>query len=195
MSQRDPEAKVARILRAAISEFARDGRTGARIDRIAAASGMNKRLLYHYIGDKDALFAAAVVECSKRLSCISKSPDTDAWRLLCHACAIGVPVDLAAVVRAMTACLDTADEPSDNRSEPLIVLVAVEMLESLLPELLDPWLGQTADGAARATAHRRLRTRLVHAQQAATKTAKPRIKLKPELRQVQAHLSASKRSK
>jgi hypothetical protein len=69
------------------------------------------------------------------------------------------------------------------------VLIAVEMLESLLPELLDPWLGQTPDGVARATAHRRLRTRLVHAHEVvvreeATKAAKPRIKLKPDLQQV-----------
>jgi AcrR family transcriptional regulator len=196
MSQRDPEAKVTRIVNAAIPEFARDGRAGARIDRIAAASGMNKRLLYHYIGDKDALFAAAVVECSKRLSCTSEEPDADAWRLLCHARAVGVPVDLAAVVRQMTACLDASDEPNDTGSEPMIVLIALEMLESLLPGLLDPWLGQTPDGVARATAHRRLRTRLVHAHEAAVRevavgevavrevAAKPRIILKPDLRQV-----------
>ena len=33
---------------------------GARIDRIAAAARINKAQLYHYVGNKDALFAAAL---------------------------------------------------------------------------------------------------------------------------------------
>ncbi|MFV2090584.1 MAG: TetR/AcrR family transcriptional regulator, partial [Pseudomonadales bacterium] len=68
MNKRDPEAKIARILAAAITLFARDGRAGARIDAIAAAAGMNKRMLYHYVGDKQALFDATVEECVKRVA-------------------------------------------------------------------------------------------------------------------------------
>lgn len=60
-----PEAAHSRrrILGAARDEFARHGLGGARVDRIAAAAGINKRMLYHYIGNKDALFSA-VLEAS-----------------------------------------------------------------------------------------------------------------------------------
>lgn len=53
---RDPAATQKRILRAAKHEFARFGLGGARVDRIAARAKSNKRMLYHYFGNKDALF-------------------------------------------------------------------------------------------------------------------------------------------
>lgn len=53
---RDPERTRARILDAATREFARYGLGGARVDRIASGAGANKRMLYYYFGDKDALF-------------------------------------------------------------------------------------------------------------------------------------------
>jgi AcrR family transcriptional regulator len=57
---RDPDATKARILAAAEKEFARYGLGGARVDRIAAQAKSNKRMLYHYFGNKDALFAITV---------------------------------------------------------------------------------------------------------------------------------------
>lgn len=48
------------IIAAAIREFAAHGIAGARVDRIAAAAGVNKRLLYHYVGNKEALYLAAL---------------------------------------------------------------------------------------------------------------------------------------
>jgi TetR/AcrR family transcriptional regulator len=47
------------ILRAARTEFAARGFAGARVDRIASASGLNKQLIYYYFGSKQALYAAA----------------------------------------------------------------------------------------------------------------------------------------
>lgn len=58
--RRDPARNRARILEAATQEFARFGLGGARVDRIAARSGANKRMLYYYFGDKDSLFLAAL---------------------------------------------------------------------------------------------------------------------------------------
>jgi AcrR family transcriptional regulator len=58
----DAEAARADILAAALSEFADYGYGGARIDRIAAASGMSKPMIYSYFGDKDDLYAAALRE-------------------------------------------------------------------------------------------------------------------------------------
>jgi len=53
---RDPERTRARILDAAKTEFAAHGYAGARVDRIAAAANVNKRMLYHYFGNKRALY-------------------------------------------------------------------------------------------------------------------------------------------
>jgi AcrR family transcriptional regulator len=61
--RRDPEKNQARILAAATEEFARHGLGGARVDRIAARAGANKRMLYYYYGNKDDLFLA-VLEAS-----------------------------------------------------------------------------------------------------------------------------------
>ncbi|MEV5965392.1 TetR family transcriptional regulator [Kribbella sp. NPDC051952] len=59
---RDSSATKALLLRAATEEFAEYGLAGARIDRIADRAGANKRLIYVYFGDKDALFDAVVDE-------------------------------------------------------------------------------------------------------------------------------------
>ena len=53
-------SRKADILRAAEREFAAAGYGGARIERIAAAAGVNKQLLFHYYRSKEGLFAAAV---------------------------------------------------------------------------------------------------------------------------------------
>ncbi len=57
---RDPERTRKTLLQAAIREFTEKGYGGARIDKIAERAGLNKRLLYHYFGDKDALYLAAL---------------------------------------------------------------------------------------------------------------------------------------
>jgi TetR/AcrR family transcriptional regulator len=46
----------ARILAAARVEFVTHGLNGARVDQIATQSGVNKNLIYHYFGSKDALY-------------------------------------------------------------------------------------------------------------------------------------------
>lgn len=61
--RRDPAKNQQRILKAATAEFARSGLGGARVDRIAARAGANKRMLYYYFGNKEALFLA-VMEAS-----------------------------------------------------------------------------------------------------------------------------------
>ena len=53
---RNAEATQERILRAAMAEFSAHGVAGARVDRIAAAAGCNKNLIYIYFGSKEALF-------------------------------------------------------------------------------------------------------------------------------------------
>src|SRR5205085_6327019 len=58
--QRDPEGMRLRILEAAKQEFATHGLAGARVDRIAAKAGANKRMLYYHIGNKDDLYLAVL---------------------------------------------------------------------------------------------------------------------------------------
>ena len=58
--QRDPEGMRLRILEAAKQEFAAHGLAGARVDRIAAKAGANKRMLYYHIGNKEDLYLAVL---------------------------------------------------------------------------------------------------------------------------------------
>jgi AcrR family transcriptional regulator len=67
MSRRNPARNQGRILRAAMAEFARFGLGGARVDRIAARAGANKRMLYYYYGNKDALFLAVLEDSYARI--------------------------------------------------------------------------------------------------------------------------------
>lgn len=57
---RNAEATKADVLAAARVEFAKSGLSGARVDKIAEQSGANKRMIYHYFGSKENLFAAVV---------------------------------------------------------------------------------------------------------------------------------------
>ena len=56
---RDADRTRKRLLAAATGEFAALGIAGARIDRIAAAAGCNKAMIYAYFGSKDQLFEAS----------------------------------------------------------------------------------------------------------------------------------------
>jgi AcrR family transcriptional regulator len=57
---RDAERTSTAILAAATKEFAERGYGGARVDAIAARANINKRMLYHYFGGKDALYVAVL---------------------------------------------------------------------------------------------------------------------------------------
>ena len=58
--ERDAEVAQKAILDAAEDIFAANGFDGARIDAIAAASGYNKSLIFHYFEDKLGLYAEVV---------------------------------------------------------------------------------------------------------------------------------------
>ena len=57
---RNPDRTRARILAAALAEFAARGFAGARVDAIARRASVNKRMLYHYFGNKEDLFRAVL---------------------------------------------------------------------------------------------------------------------------------------
>jgi AcrR family transcriptional regulator len=73
---RNPERTRERIFKAAFREFADEGFAGARVDRIARRAGINKRMLYHYFGDKEALFREVLRrKMAQRLSWTAATPD------------------------------------------------------------------------------------------------------------------------
>ena len=86
---RDAERTRAAILDAATQEFARHGLSGARVDRIAIKADINKRMLYHYFGGKEALFLAVLEATYARirtaettLSLLDVAPEESVRRLV-----------------------------------------------------------------------------------------------------------------
>ena len=58
--RRDPERTREAILSAAQREFAAKGLSGGRVDAIARRARANKRMIYHYFGNKAGLYLAAL---------------------------------------------------------------------------------------------------------------------------------------
>ena len=72
---RDPERTRERILAGALREFSAHGFAGARVDRIARRSRINKRILYHYFGNKEGLFKAILSrKLGERLAWAAETP-------------------------------------------------------------------------------------------------------------------------
>jgi len=57
---RDAEATKAKLLRVATTEFASRGYDGARVESIARNAGVNINLVYHYFGNKQGIYVAAL---------------------------------------------------------------------------------------------------------------------------------------
>jgi AcrR family transcriptional regulator len=64
---RDAEKTKSEILKAARDEFCEEGFNGARVDSIAARAKTNKRMLYHYWGNKEALYSAVLLDAYKEI--------------------------------------------------------------------------------------------------------------------------------
>ncbi|MSU68756.1 MAG: TetR/AcrR family transcriptional regulator [Opitutaceae bacterium] len=67
---RNPDRTRRRLLRAAIKLFAQQGFHAVSVDAIVDLAKVNKRMVYHYFGSKDALFEAALVEVYGRIESI-----------------------------------------------------------------------------------------------------------------------------
>lgn len=77
---RNPELSKKKILEAGEACFAQKGFFGARVDEIAALSGVNKRMIYAYFGKKEALYLAVLEQVYRRmqlleLDCIDEEGD------------------------------------------------------------------------------------------------------------------------
>ena len=65
--RRDPERTKRNILAAAVAEFTAKGLAGARVDAIARRARANKRMIYAYFGNKEALWLAALESVYARM--------------------------------------------------------------------------------------------------------------------------------
>ena len=75
--QRDPEGMRRRILEAAKQEFATHGLAGARVDRIPAKAGANKRMLYYHVGKKDDLYLAVLEAAYEKIRAEERGLDLE----------------------------------------------------------------------------------------------------------------------
>ncbi len=81
---RNPELSRRRILDAALAEFAAKGFAGARVDVIVKRARINKRMLYHYFGDKEGLFLEVLRrKITERSAWLASAPE-DPVELLPH---------------------------------------------------------------------------------------------------------------
>jgi len=64
---RDAGRTKAAILKAARDEFCEEGFNGARVDAIADRARTNKRMLYHYFGNKEALYSAVLLDAYREI--------------------------------------------------------------------------------------------------------------------------------
>jgi TetR/AcrR family transcriptional regulator len=85
---RQPAATRRKILAAAIAEFAAAGLVGGRVSPSARRAGGGKRMLYHYFGNKEALWLAVLEDAyarirgEERLLAVGRLPPRDGMRRL-----------------------------------------------------------------------------------------------------------------
>ena len=70
---RDPQRTRASSIKIATAEFAEFGLAGARVDQIARRAKANKRMIYHYFGDKEGLYQAVLLSYYEKLRAAERS--------------------------------------------------------------------------------------------------------------------------
>ena len=68
--RRDPAASRERLLGAGLKLFAGRGPDGVSVEAIADEAGLNRRMLYHYFGSKEGLYAEVVERAYQELNSV-----------------------------------------------------------------------------------------------------------------------------
>ena len=105
-------SRRAEILAAAEREFAAAGYAGGRIERIAAAAGVNKQLLFHYFDSKEGLFSSAVAGLLARLEPQPQTAEHPAEEIR------AITASLQAAVRALPGLLAIIADSAANGDFP-----------------------------------------------------------------------------
>lgn len=172
----DSTATKERILEAAFREFASHGLAGARVDRIAEKARANKRAIYVYFGNKEALFDIVLVK--KLTTATATVPDQwddlpeyagalfdyfaadpdrprlNAWRQLERPAAVE---DEIAVFRSKLQLLRDAQSPREilDAADVFAIIFAIHHAWILAPNALWQASGETDPSAERQARHRR----------------------------------------
>jgi len=192
VKKRNPAAARRAILAAAARAFAGQGPAGARIDAIAAEAGVNKRMLYHYFGDKNALFEAVLKDrlggdAHARTSAQLEAADAVSWDVLDLRLMVWAAIDGKAAVQdppggwqELIQKLGSEQQAGRLRDDVDAGTLAVMLLaSSALPKLL-PQLG--ADSAAIRLQLQRLLRPAAAATGSVSRAGRPRIRMQPEVR-------------
>ena len=160
---RSPERTRERIVAAALAEFATRGFSGARVDAIARRARINKRMLYHYFGNKEQLYSEILRrKMAEKVKLRDADPDdpSDAlvywyesvcadphWVRLMEWEALGVGEGelisererrqgIAGAIARVRRRQETGALSADLESEPLFMLViALSVFPSAFPQL------------------------------------------------------------
>lgn len=190
MPKRDPRATRNNILAAAVQMFSEVGIEGARIDAIAKRAGANKRMIYHYFGDKAALFEAVVAaRLEARPWSARSAPDsTDARLMAWEGLQVGAG---AAGIARQRALILMRKELEDRQQRGLLptgldvqqlvwVLLSARLLPYICPQYVR-FVGMDLEQLEIGQAS--FLVELLDALKPDTGTAgKPRVKLKPRIR-------------
>lgn len=140
---RDPKRTRERILTAALREFSARGLAGARVDRIARRARINKRMLYHYFGNKDGLFREIMRrKLAERVAWATAAPD-DPGETLSHWFRLACE-DMDWVRLSEWEALSVADGPVLSEAERRrafgsgVAKLRAVQAKGLLPRQLDP---------------------------------------------------------
>ena len=189
MPKRDPQATRSKILAAAVQSFSEAGIEGTRIDSVAKRSGANKRMIYHYFGDKAGLFEA-VVEArleSRPWSALAAPNATDARLMAWEGLHRGAATTSTARQRALDAMREALEERRQHgllRKGLNVHQLALVLLSArLLPHICPQYVGLLGvDAAQLEVTQASFLEQLLDALKPGSGAApKPRVKLKPRI--------------
>jgi AcrR family transcriptional regulator len=122
----------ARLLHAATLDICRYGEAGARVDRIANAAELNKRLIYHYFGDKtglaDAVYGAALETLLAAKAAIGRTT-----RGLLAAANASAPTGVSSAERRPAGSPSASDSANDGLHVAAVIVLHRLITEPMLP--------------------------------------------------------------
>ena len=168
-----------KILDAAIDEFAARGFAGARVDRIAASAGVNKRMIYHHFGNKLGVFEAALSDQVSGVDMTGKLARL--W--MYEALERGDENILRLAERERAAMRSASEQVADGRSGDsladasisALARTALEVFPLAFPQIVRVVTGRRADSAEFRTAWSRLLNGW--GRQLRNDVAKPRLRI------------------